>query len=146
MLIQVETLALMTGIGILGISFCWLEVRYRRIQGKENRGNAYDLGKIYVWKSNNIFAAVCSGTGIQVSWIFKRLLYYPTCRAQLRVSTWSVHDLPQMTYLEVGGRDDVISQPTVFGYLTILIDEIGQLNNIQLYHLKNPILSVRIVK
>ena len=36
----------------------------------------------------------------------KGLLYYPTCMAKLRVSTWSevggMHELPQMTHLEVG--------------------------------------------
>ena len=34
------------------------------------------------------------------------LLHYPTCKGQLGVSTWSkverMHDLPQMTHLEVG--------------------------------------------
>ena len=68
------------------------------------------------------------------------LLHYPTCRAQLKESTWSevgrMHDLPQMTHFEVGEcRDDVIQQPAVFVYLTFLIDEIGQLDNIQLYNL-----------
>ena len=40
---------------------------------------------------------------------------------------------------KLGSRDDVISQPAIFDYFTILTDEIGQLNNIQLYNLKDPI-------
>ena len=75
------------------------------------------------------------------------LLHYPTCRVQLRASTWSevgrMHDLPQMTHFDVGesGR-----QPAVFVYLTFSIDEFGQLDNIQLYNLKNPISSIKNVK
>ena len=59
------------------------------------------------------------------------LLHYPTCRTQLREPTWS----------EVGRMHDIsqISQTAVFVYLIFLIDEIGQLGNIQLYNLKNPI-------
>ena len=63
------------------------------------------------------------------------LLHYPTCRAQLKESTWSevgrTHDLPQMTHLEVGKSGRRNLAPAVFVYLTFIIDEIGQLNNIK---------------
>ena len=36
-----------------------------------------------------------------------------------------------MTHLEAGSRDDVISQPAVFGYFTILTEEVGQYTTIQ---------------
>ena len=75
------------------------------------------------------------------------LLHYPTCRAQLRPSTWSevgrMHVLPQMTHFDVGesGR-----QPAVFVYLTFLINEIGffKLYNCMLSNC--PILSIKNVK
>ena len=56
-----------------------------------------------------------------------------------------------MTYhkwriLKSCSRDDVIPQPAVFVYLTFPIDEIGKLDDIQLYSLKNPISSIRNVK
>ena len=77
----------------------------------------------------------------------KGLLHYLTCSAQLRASTWSevgrMYDLPQMTHFDVG---ESVRQSAVFVYLTFLIDEIGQLDNMQLYNLKNPISSIRNVK
>ena len=64
--------------------------------------------------------------------LFMGLLHCPTRRARPGKPTWSdvgrMHDLPQMTHFDVGesGR-----QPAVFVYFPFLIDEIGQLDNIQ---------------
>ena len=82
--------------------------------------------------------------------LIKGLLHYPTCSAQLREWTWCeverMHDLPQMTHFGVVESEQLYanSQHAVFVYLTFLIDEIVQLDNIQLYNLKNPISSIRI--
>ena len=54
----------------------------------------------------------------------KGLLHYPTCRVQLEVSAWSevgrTLDLPQMTDLEAGSRDDIILKPAVFDSRTAI--------------------------
>ena len=77
----------------------------------------------------------------------KGLLHWATCRARPSELTsfevGRIHDLPQMTHFDVS---ESRQQPAVFVYLTFLIDEIGQLDNIQLYNLKNSISLIRNVK